>query len=308
MIARAGSADSVPPEASPRRSYHDHVSQLSRSSVRKFHLAFRDVDWDAPEFAIDPCDVRFSLRPDSPLGASAWYRGLPVERQARLGLDMTAQTLKFGIAFEAGLCRGLLDFAYTKSNRSPEYRYAMHELIEECQHSLMFQEFIDRSGTDPAGVPALMAFFDRRIARCGETFPEFFFFSVLAGEVFIDHDNRENLKLGDALHPLLRRIIQIHVIEEARHVRFAELFLRERVPALSPLRKAFIRLTLPRILRDAQRMMLSPTGKLAKRHGIPREVVRECYGPGSTHRTRVEQIARPVFELLGEPLATVWPR
>jgi hypothetical protein len=287
--------------------YLANVQQLNRSSARKFFLAYRDVDWDAPEYAVDPRDPRFFLRPDSPLGQSAWYQSRPSEQRARLGLEIMAQTLKFGIAFEAGLSRGLLDFVYALPNRSAEYRYAMHELIEESQHSLMFQEFINRSGTDPVGIPPLMAFIDRQIARCGETFPEFFFFCVLAGEVFIDHDNRETLKHGEALHPLVRRILQIHVTEEARHVRFAELFLKERMPRLSPLRRRFIQLVLPRILRDAQAMMLEPTGSIAKRHQIPRSLIAECFGPGSAHRARVEQIAKPVFALLGHAEGKIWP-
>ena len=49
------------------------------------------------------------------------------------------------------LKRGLLEFASTLPNGAPEFRYAYHEIIEEAQHSLMFQEFVNRSGFDAAG-------------------------------------------------------------------------------------------------------------------------------------------------------------
>jgi hypothetical protein len=305
-IARAATRSSHVSAGTAR--YLDTLAHLSDSSVRKFYLPFRDIDWDAPEHQIDPSDVRFSLRSDSALGASSWYRGLPPDRRGRLGLDMMTQTLKFGIAFEAGLSRGLLDFVYTLPNRSREYRYAMHELIEECHHSLMFQEFIDRSGTDPIAIPPLMAFIDRQIARCGESFPEFFFACTLAGEIFIDDENRANLRGGDAVHPLARRIMQIHVTEEARHLHFAESFLRERMPRITPLKRRFLHAVMPRILRDAQSLMLVPIGRLAKRHGIPREVMRAAFGRGSAHRARVEAIARPVFELIGAPEGRLFPQ
>ena len=42
---------------------------------------------------------------------------------------MTCQVVKFGIGFEANLTRGLSEFASSLPNRSPEYRYALHELI-----------------------------------------------------------------------------------------------------------------------------------------------------------------------------------
>ena len=64
---------------------------------------------------------------------------------------------------------------------------------------------------------------DDRMAAFGRSFPELFFFGVLGGEIFIDQQNREYLKRPrDAVHPLVRRVLQIHVTEEARHVCFAE--------------------------------------------------------------------------------------
>ena len=53
--------------------------------------------------------------------------------------------MKIGLIFESVLKRGLLEFASTLPNGAPEFRYAYHEVIEEAQHSLMFQEFINRT-------------------------------------------------------------------------------------------------------------------------------------------------------------------
>src|SRR5688572_26149820 len=278
------------------RSYRERVEQLSKSSVQKYYRAFHDIDWDAPENLIERSDPRFELRPDGPLGQSGWYRAQPAPTRAELGLEMVCQVLKFGIGFESVLSRGLLEYAGTLHNRSPEHRYALHEVIEECQHSLMFQELIDRSGANPAPVGWLPAFVDRRIARSGASFPELFFFAVLGGELFIDAENRAQLRT--ATHPLLRRILQIHITEEARHVRFAQLFLEEKLPALSAGKRRFLRWAMPSMLRDAQRMMLSPAPSLQRRFRIPRTVMRECYGPGSCHRQEVERIAAPIFALL----------
>jgi hypothetical protein len=285
-----------------KRSYHASLDKLNAMSVQKQHQAYRDIDWDAPENRIEPGDPRFVLRPDSPLGASSWYRNLPDYTRAQLGLEMTCQVFKYGIGFEAAAGRGLLELSFTLPNRSAEYRYALHEVIEEAHHSLMFQEFINRSGCDPRPEGKFDAFVGGLISRTGATFPELFFFCVLAGEVFIDYDNRAVMR-SPGTHPLLRRVLQIHVTEEARHVHFAELFLRERVPQLSRARRRFIEWILPTMLRDSQRFMLVPAAHLVERYGIPREVMSACYGRASAHRKKVEQIAAPVFALLGEPYA-----
>lgn len=276
------------------------VERLNQASVEKYYVAFRDIDWDTPENAIDRHDPRFRLRESAPLAQSAWYQALPEATQAELGLAMTCQALKYGLGFEASLTRGLLDFAEKQPNRSPLFRYAMHEIIEESQHTLMFQEWINRSGMDPKPIRPLGGFLERRLAGSADWFPELFFFAVLAGEVFIDHDNRARLHEGETLHPLMRRILQIHVTEEARHVCFAETYLREHVPQLSPLKRRILRALLPTLFANAQYMMLTPTRRIARMFSIPPEVIEAGYGPGTPHRALVEKLVEPVFALLNE--------
>lgn len=308
---RARRSDAALP---PRRATHGDfprtVERLNHASVQKFYVAFRDIDWDAPECRIDRHDPRFCLRESAPLAQSSWYRALPEPRRAELGLAMMCQALKYGLGFEASLSRGLLDFAAQEPNRSALFRYAMHEIIEESHHTLMFQEFINRSGMNPKPIKGMSAFFERRLAGSADSFPELFFFAVLAGEIFIDHDNRTRLREGDTLHPLVKRILQIHVTEEARHVRFAESYLEAHVPALSSLKRRFLRALLPTLFANAQYMMLTPTRRIARAFAIPEEVIRAGYGPGSSHRALVETLVEPIFALLDEPHAPrlrVWP-
>ena len=49
------------------------VARLSRQSVDKHFDAYADVDWDAPDMAIDADDPRFELSLDV-LGSTDWYR------------------------------------------------------------------------------------------------------------------------------------------------------------------------------------------------------------------------------------------
>ena len=170
----------------------------------------------------DPNDPRWELEPEDVLGATEWYRSQPAQVRSRIGLHMLANFMKIGVIFEYVLKRGLLDFANRLPNGSPEFRYCYHETIEEAQHSLMFQEFINRTGFD---IPALSRLELRGadfVVKYARKFPELFFVFVLAGEDPIDFVQRETLRKNRVdIHPLLRRIMQIHVTEEARHKSFA---------------------------------------------------------------------------------------
>jgi hypothetical protein len=141
-------------------------------------------------------------------------------------------------------------------------------VIEEGQHSLMFQEFVNRAGGVAEGLPAWHSWTARGIPRLGRTFPELFFCYVLAGEVPIDRLQRRELRSCER-HPLLRRITQIHVTEEARHVCFAEQYLAEHVPLLSPPRLAQLRLMTPFLTAETAKLMLHPPSWLLRRHRVP---------------------------------------
>jgi hypothetical protein len=275
------------------------TERLNHLSVINRHEGYRDVDWNGPDSRIDRFDPRFRLPPDHPLGATDWYRSLPEPAQASLGLDAICQSLRYGIAFESCMSRGLLEFVETLPPRSSQYRYAMHEVIEESHHSMMFREFIDRSGRRPAGLPAFNRLYNRLIVRWAATFPELFFFHVLSGEIFIDDDNRARLAHREEQHPLVRRMLQIHVMEEARHVCFAEAFLRDRVPRLPRWRRWQIEMLLPVLLDQGERMMLRPIPKLVREYTIPACVMADAFGSESAHQRRVRAIVAPVHALLG---------
>lgn len=287
--------------AANRGAFPAIAARLCEVSVRKAHDPFLDIPWDAPESKIDPRDPRFELRADDPLGATSWYASQEPELRARLGLEMLCQTTRFGIEAETTLSRGLLAWIEGGSQEASVFRYALHEVIEECRHSLMFRTFIDRSGSETHGYGMFNTWHAHYVVRIAPRFPELFFFYVLAGEIFVDADNRARLAHRSRLHPLVARIMQIHVTEEARHVRFAESFLREYMPRLRGPRLWWMRAIAPVILSGNAQVMLQPSAALQRRFRIPHPVMREAYGPGTAHRERVRRISEPVRALLYPP-------
>src|SRR3954447_6508807 len=241
--------------------YQGLIARLSRQSVTegKHFDAYADVAWDDPEMRIEPEDPRWEMDADGGLGATEWYRSQPQGVRARIGLQGIVSAMKTGLQFESILKRGLLEYAATLPNNAPEFRYAYHEVIEEAQHSLMFQEFVNRSGIDVPGMSKLMQFGARGVVKLGRKFPALFFLFVLGGEDPIDYVQRQDLRSGKELHPLLERIMRIHVTEEARHLSFARHYLKRNVPKLGWFRRRMLALRIPFILGSMAGLMLKPS-------------------------------------------------
>ena len=272
-------------EKGPPDAFASLLQRLSRQSVEKHFDAYADVAWDDPDYAIDPADPRWELGEDDPLGRTDWYRGLPQPERARLGLDSVASKMKIGLEFEGVLKRGLLEYASTLSNGAPEFRYAYHEVIEEAQHSLMFQEFVNRSGFDARGLGRIDRQAARFIVSLGRRFPPLFFVFVLGGEDPIDYVQRRELAGSRTIHPLLERIMRIHVTEEARHLSFARHYLKKVVPDLNPLRRAELAIGAPLVLSTMAQMMLRPSRQLVRRYNIPDAVIKEAFVDNPDHRS-----------------------
>jgi para-aminobenzoate N-oxygenase AurF len=285
-----------------REEYEALIRRISHQSVVKHFDAYADIEWDKSEFAMDPADPRWELSREGEdadtLGVTAWYQAQPQPIRARIGLHMVATFMKIGVQFESVLKRGLLEFASLLPNRSPEFRYCYHEVIEESQHSLMFQEFVNRTGFDIGGLGRLDRFGARMVVKFGRTFPELFFVFVLAGEDPIDHVQRELLrKPRTDIHPLLRRIMQIHVTEEARHLCFARHYLRRHVPELSTFRKMQLAFRVPFILGAMAQLMMQASPQIIREYKIPKEVVDEAYRRNPRQRAKVLESVKKLREL-----------
>jgi hypothetical protein len=311
MTADAATMDAFVPEEERKRtgreSFSQLVARLSHQSVVKHFDAYADVEWDAEEFRIDPDDPRWELGADDVLGASAWYQSQPPAVRSRLGLHLIASFMKIGLQFEGVLKQGLLLFAADLPNRSPEFRYVYHEVIEEAQHSLMFQEFVNRSGFDLPGLTGLERSLARWIPQLARLCPELFFMFVLGGEDPIDHVQRRALRRKAEVHPLLRRIMQIHVTEEARHLCFARHYLKERAPHMGRARRAVLAAGTPVILGVMAQLMMRPSPLIARTYAIPRRVIREVYTRNPQHRQHTLEALAKVRDLCAE-LGLITPR
>ncbi len=259
------------------QTYADRLRTLSEASVHQHFDAFLDIDWDHPDFAIDPTDERWILPEADVLGRHPWYQALPKEEQIRVGLYRQANVTKVGLQFEQILIAGLMNYAFRLPNGSPEFRYTTHEATEECHHTQMFQEFVNRSGQDVPGGSRFFRTVGPVLPMAARIVPFGFFYGVLAGEEPIDHVQKSILRAGDEMHPLLQRIMQIHVAEEARHIGFAHQYLQHKAPRLKRHERAVLSVAVPVIMRWLCDEILVPSRRARKDMGIPRRVVKDLY-------------------------------
>jgi len=307
----ASSAVEAPDAHEPRAAepWADHLRRLSAVSVQKHYDAYADIPWDDPAFAIDPDDPRWEYFTD-PLGQTAWYRAQPPGSRSRMGLYHCASAMKAGLQFESVLERGLLVFAAQLPNGDPAFRYAYHEVIEESHHTLMFQEFVNRTGFDVPGMPWLYRAAADAMLLAGRFLPELLFLFALGGESPLDHMQRSSLRDDPRIHPLLERIFRHHVTEEARHLSFARRYLSEHLPHLGFPRRALFAVAAPLVLGIMSRLSVESSPDLLAHFQVPGGVIREAYADNPAHAATAREAVRPVRQLVQRaglaPAATRW--
>jgi len=273
------------------------IERLSKASVEKHWEPYIDIAWDDPTMTIDRSDPRWELPKTDPLGSHSWYRAQPQEVRSGIGIYRIANAAKLGVQFENLLNRGLYTYAFSLPNGSAEFRYAYHEAIEEGHHGMMFQEFVNRSGFDIGGLPWILRQSAQLVPFLGRLFPELFFFFVLGGEDPIDYVQRKMINTDEVVHPLIERIMRIHIAEEARHLSFARHYLRKRVPNVGFARKRVLRVAIPLILGRMARTMLAPSRAMVRHFDIPVEVINEVYRYNPSARAEVRASLAKVRDL-----------
>ncbi len=273
------------------QAYVDMLKILSEGSVRRNFNPYTDISWDAPEFAVIPDDTRWILPGTDLIGRHPWYTSQSVERQIEIGMWRQANMVKVGMQFESILIRGLMNYAFWVPNGSPEYRYCLHESVEECNHTMMFQEMVNRIGADVPGMPRGLKWLSQFIPLAAGPLPIVFFFGVLAGEEPIDHTQKDVLREGKTLHPIMERVMAIHVAEEARHISFAHEYLRRRVPKMARRKRFWLSLHVPIIMRVLCQAIVRPPKSFSKEFDLPSSVKKELFFSAPESR----QCLRDVF-------------
>lgn len=265
-------------EPDARTDFVEVLDDLSDASVHRSFDPYLDIDWDAPEMAIVEGDPRWKLSYDvDPIGRHPWYQALPEETQIRIGMWRQANVAKVGLQFESVLIRGLMQYSMKLPNGDKRFRYTTHEAKEECNHTLMFQEMVNRIGMDVPGANLPFRLLSPLVPLVSTVFPSVFFFGVLGGEEPIDHLQKDFLRSDAELHPVMSAVMQLHVAEEARHISFAHHLLRETLPKKNLAQRFALSLTMPIAMRLLLGAIMVPPRQFRREFDVPDSVFREIF-------------------------------
>jgi P-aminobenzoate N-oxygenase AurF len=202
------------------------AERLLDSSVRNSYQPDLDVDWDAPLVegkGFLPAE-RVSL-----YGTYLWEQLTP-EQRVELAKHEIGSITSVGLWTEIVLMQLLARYAADLDPRSPHTHYALTEIGDETRHAIMFGKGLARLGLPAYGPPRIV----RSLAKVfGAVIGgPAMFASVLVVEETTDRLQRSMLDDED-IQPFIRMINRIHVVEEARHVRYAREELVRGMESLS---------------------------------------------------------------------------
>ncbi|MFF2405822.1 diiron oxygenase [Streptomyces sp. NPDC058092] len=206
----------------PLRDREEIAERLLASSAKHSFDPDKELDWDA---AIE--DGTWFWPPelvslyDTPL-----WRRMSEEQRMDLSRHEAASLASLGIWFEIILMQLLVRHIYDKRVTSNHVRYALTEIADECRHSMMFARMIKWGGSPDYPVPRVYHNL-ARVLKTVSTTPGSFA-ATLLGEEILDWMQRLTFP-DERVQTLVRGVTRIHVVEEARHVRYAREELRRQM-------------------------------------------------------------------------------
>ncbi|GAA1999979.1 diiron oxygenase [Nocardiopsis rhodophaea] len=229
----------------------DIAKRLLRSSAKASFDPLVEIDWEAP---INE-DV-YAIRPErlSLYGTELWER-LTEEQRKELSRHEVASIASIGIWFETILMQMLVRHAYDRDPTSNHVQYAYTEIADECRHSVMFAKMVGRLGAPYYRLDPVTQFLGRVFKTISNG--PLTFGGALFVEEILDQLQRESM-VDESLEPLVRAVSRIHVVEEARHMRYAREEFARTWEGRNPLSKAYSRLVLGLVIYFSTTRLINP--------------------------------------------------
>jgi hypothetical protein len=200
--------------------------RLLGSAARTSYDPLVDIDWAAPL-----PDHLYGLSPEwsTLYGTPEWDR-LTDDQRVRLTIHEYCSISGVGIWFECLLMQLVLRDIYGDDPAQPHVQWALTEIADECRHSVMFARTAQTFGAPSYQPPPAIQRLGKAYAAKG-TGPAAYA-AILVAEEILDIFQRDLMR-DERVQPLTRATSQIHVVEEARHMRFARDEIARRTPELS---------------------------------------------------------------------------
>ncbi|MEU8701277.1 diiron oxygenase [Streptomyces sp. NPDC048680] len=206
----------------PLRDREQIAERLLEASAKHSFDPDKELDWDAAAE-----DGKWFWPPELlSLYDTPMWRRMSQEQRQDLARHEAASLASLGIWFEIILMQLLVRHIYDKPVTSNHVRYALTEIADECRHSMMFGRMITWGGAPCYPVPRRYHSL-ARVLKTVSTTPGSFA-ATLLGEEILDWMQRLTFP-DERVQTLVRGVTRIHVVEEARHVRYAREELRRQM-------------------------------------------------------------------------------
>jgi len=181
-----------------------------------------------------------------------------------------------------------------------DYTYQLHELREEAGHSLMFVEFIRRSGIPPLASRSPRPRMATAFARLAPFDSAGFWATILIGEAVPDQVNRI-LYRDQRLPAAVRQVMAVHMREEARHIAFARSRVGERLDGMPALRRRALGALVRQVFRQFIEQCFYPPAAVYAEAGLERPRTLARRARRNPHRAAVvRRCIEPTVDFLAE--------
>src|SRR4051812_47994494 len=285
------------PAQRPVENVRKTATRLLGSTSRNSYDPELDIDWDAPV----ELDKKFMpYERVSLYGTPLWER-MSEQQRRDLSRQEIASVASTGLWFEIILIQLLARWAYHQDPQDPRTQYALAEIGDETRHVVMFARAIARMGA-PTYRPRRLVHQLGRLYKATATGPALFA-PVLVAEEITDRLQREMVNDED-VHPLIRMVNRIHVVEEARHVRFAREEVARQMATIGPIAKVISNVASAIVAAFVAESMISP--KVYAAAGLdPVDAVRAARGNPNFHQTR-RWMAEKIMTFLADQGMVTW--
>ena len=267
--------------------------RLLGSSARNSYDPELDIDWDSPAV-----EGTFHMQPErmTLYGTELWDR-LTADERVELSKHEVISVARVGLWFEVLLMGMLAAHAYDQDPASSHTQYLLTEIGDETRHSVMFARWADKYGGSDYTVHPLVHALGKVFRLVAPTGPSMWAGTLVAEEL-LDRLQREGMA-DERLQPLTRMVARIHVIEEARHVRFArEELVREMGELRWGPKRYFHRVFAALAAAIIARSLISP--KVYASVGLDVKQARKAALANPNHRDTVRWMGDKIMPFLTE--------
>ena len=203
------------------------------------------------------------------------YESLTPWQKQELGRHEVVQAM-YSYCWSEGLfCVFMNRFILNRNPDDIERQFLIRELIEEFRHQEMFAQTIDTL----KGQPIKISKAQRNTAGFVAKFmpDSILFLMCLAVEMMADQYG-ELLRKNENTFPVLRKVSQLHNIEEARHILYTEAVLKRYTQNIGFMRRSYYSLLILGNLRFFQNVYVR--SEIYERIGLknPKQIRKQAFG------------------------------